>query len=406
MFGKKKKKEPKVEKLIDDVSETENKEVEGVEENKVSQENAEISDEDKLILGVDSPNEDELSESQKRQIEQLGSVKDKISKILKSSNIEIVDENFGDEYESGSGTTSDAKKQQDYDSLKSLYGGADDKKGKELTLTIDDFDYTYTGQYLDEFDMVHLKNIKRIRLQNKYAKKIKKIALIASLVLVVVSGGLAAFFLTRETPVYLKNISLNQSTGNYYVNDYFDYAGLYILAEYSNGVVQKIKLNPSHLQDKIGNVVQSSDGSIYFDGVKPAELIFGYGGKTVSYAVTVENKRESGIAAVYSDGLFNLEQGDLINEDNLKILIKYSNFKPTYVENYNDSNFRVLINNTECQYDYDKKGFVAHTSTKPTVVGENSSAVITIISREYGDSDTYYSLEIRYAEGEYTVNLD
>ena len=287
MFGKKKK-EPKVEKLVDNASESENQEVESVEESQQPEEKKELSADDKLILGVDTKDEDELTDFQKKQMEQLGSVKDKISKILKSSNIEIVDENFGDEYESGSGGTSDAKKQQDYDSLKSLFGGADDKKGKELTLTIDDFDYTYTGQYLDEFDMVHLKNIKRIRLQNKYAKKIKKIALIASLVLIVVSGGLAAFFLTRETPVYLKSISLNQESGNYYVNDYFEYAGLYILAEYSNGHVEKIKLQPSHLQQKFGNIQETNDG-IYFDGVKPAELIFGYGGKTVTYTVNVEN---------------------------------------------------------------------------------------------------------------------
>ena len=404
MFGRKKK-EPKVEKLVDNASEGENQELEDVAEGQQPDKKAEMSDEDKLILGVDTKDEDELSEAQKKQIEQLGSVKDKISKILKSSNIEIVDENFGDEYESGSGATSDAKKQQDYDSLKSLYGGADDKKSKELTLTIDDFDYTYTGQYLDEFDMVHLKNIKRIRLQNKYAKKIKKIALIASLVLIVVSGGLAAFFLTRETPVYLKNITLNEDSGSYYVNDYFDYAGLYIFAEYSNGHVEKIKLNPSHLQQKFGNVVETEEG-IYFDGVKPAELVFGYRGKTVTYAVTVENKREIDLAAIYSEGLFNLSQGDLINEKNLKLLVKYSNFKPVFVEGYDSDDFDIYIGNEKCEYDHERKGFVAGSSTKPLVAGEQSSVVITVVSKVYSDDYDYFSVEIRHVAGEYLVNFD
>lgn len=404
MFGRKKK-EPKVEKLVNNASESENQEAEGLEESQQEQVK-EMSDDDKLILGIDTSNEDELSESQKKQIEQLGSVKDKISKILKSSNIEIVDENFGDEYDSSSGATSDAKKQQDYDSLKSLYGGADEKKGKELTLTIDDFDYTYTGQYLDEFDMVHLKNIKRIRLQNKYAKKIKKIALIASIVLIVVSGGLAAFFLTRETPVYLKNITLNEDSGSYYVNDYFDYAGLYILAEYSNGHVEKIKLKPSHLQQKFGNVVETAEGGIYFDGVKPAELVFGYRGKTVTYAVTVENKREVDLAAIYSEGLFNLSQGDLINEKNLKLLVKYSNFKPVFVEDYDDDDFDIYIGNEKCEYDHERKGFIASSSTKPLVSGEQSSSVITVVSKVYSDDYDYFSVEIRHVAGEYLVNFD
>ena len=96
MFGRKKNKEPKVEKLFDD-AEAENQEGSGAE-NEAAEQKPELSDDDKLILGVDK-DENEMSESQKRQMEQLGSVKDKIAKILKSSNIEIVDENIGDEAE-------------------------------------------------------------------------------------------------------------------------------------------------------------------------------------------------------------------------------------------------------------------------------------------------------------------
>lgn len=405
MFGKKNKKEPKVEQVFDSASEKEKQEVQETED--VKQEKTEMSDDEKLMLGVDTHEDDDgMSDYQKKQIEQLDSVKDKISKILKSSNIEIVDENFGDEYESGSGADSDEKKQQDYDSLKALFGTGDDKKGKELTLTIDDYDYTYTGQYLDEFDMVHLKGIKRIRLQNKYAKKIKKIALIASLVMVVISGAIAAFFITRETPVYLKSISLNHTEGSYFINDYFDYSGLYILAEYSDGRVERVKLKSSHLQGRVGNIVENENG-LRFTGTTPAQLTFGYGGKTVNYSIIVENKRPSALAAIYSDGLFNLDAGDVINEENLKILVKYANFNTVYLENYNSSSFKIYINNVECEYDDDKNGYIASASTKPSVAGELSTATIKIVSvnSQYSNDSIYFSLEVKQTHGSYMVNL-
>lgn len=387
MFGKKKK-EPKVEKVFDDAS---NEQKEALTETEVVENQENMSDDDKLILGVDKKNDKkELSENQKKQMEQLGSVKDKISKILKSSNIEIVDENFGDEYESGSGGTSDEQKQQDYDSLKALYGDKDSKGGKELTLTIDEFDYTYTGKYLDEFDMMHLKNIKRIRLQNKYAKKIRKIALIASLVMVVIGGALAAFFLTREQPVYLKSISLNQSEESCYINDYFDYDGLYIIAEYSNGVTERIKLKSSHLVDITGNFVTSGE-DIQFTGTLPATLKFSYMGQVVNYSVTVVNRQQSGLAAIYTEGLFNLDEDDNINSDNLKLLHKYSNFNSTFFD-YNNSNVKIFINGQECSYNLQEKAFKASQSTKSSVAGQNSTAEITVVS---GD----FSLKITHVDG-------
>lgn len=395
MFGRKKKKEPKVEKLFDD-AEAENQEGEGTE-NEGAEQKRELSDDDKLILGIDR-DENEMSESQKRQMEQLGSVKDKISKILKSSNIEIVDENIGDEYESG-GAEGDAKQQQDYDSLKALFGAADDKKNKELTLTIDDYDYTYTGQYLDEFDMVHVKGIKRIRLQNKYAKRIRKIALISSLVLIVAGAGVAAFFMFRKTPVYLKSISLNQLEGNYYVYDNFDYDGLYIIAEYSDGRKERIKLKPSHLIDKVGNISVGNDGeTLQFTGTVPATLTFSYGGKTVDYSVVVNNKRASGLKAKFTEGLFNLDAGDLINSSNLKLLRKYSNFKPTYFD-YDDSDVEIYINGTLCQYDNQKKSFVAAESTKSAIPGDLSTATITIKSKDANA----FTLQITHVDGVFSV---
>lgn len=389
-MAKKKKKEPKVEQLFDNASESEN-----IEE-KFSKDVSEMSDDEKLILGVEIDNEDELTEEQKDQLEKLDAVKDKISKILKSSNIEIVDENIGDEYDNSSSPGSPGKQQQDYDSLKALFGGEDDKKSKEVTLTIDDYDYTYTGQYLDEFDMVHLKNIKRIRLQSKYAKKIKKISLIASIVICVIGGAIGAFFMLRETPVYLKSISLNHSEGDYYVNDCFNYAGLYIIAEYSDGKFEKIKLDSNHLTSTIGNI--SKDGDvIQFTGTAPAELKFQYGGLTTTYNVKISNKSISGMMAIYSDGLFNLEAGDKINADYLRILYKYSNFNPTFV--VLDSNFTLYINDVQCVYDSISKSFIASQSTKPFVAGELSTATIKI------ESDVY-SLIITDVEGRNLVETE
>ena len=388
MFGMKKK-EPKVEKVFDNTS---NQETDNLEQTDVFENTENMTDDEKLILGVEDKKEEikkeDLSDSQKRQMEQLGSVKDKISKILKSSNIEIIDENIGDEYEDEESSTKE-KSEEDYDALRALFAGNDDKN-KELTLTIDDFDYTYTGRYLDEFDMMHLRNIKRIRLQNKHAKLIKKISLIASIVLFVIGGALAAFFLTREQPVYLKSISLNQQEAVYYINDYFDYSGLYILAEYSNGVKEQVKLSPTHLKDMIGNIVQNGD-TIQFTGTAPAQLTFSYGGINVNYNVSVENRREVGIAAIYSDGLFNLSQDDYINSDNLKLLHKYSNFNSTYF-NYDNTNVKIYINGVACSYDSTKNAFLASASTKPDMPGENSTARIIVV---YGE----YQLILTYKEG-------
>lgn len=383
-FGKKGKKEPKIEKVFDNSSDAKGQENAEL----VNGENTQnMSDEDKLILGVDKEEKSELTEAQKEKLEELGSVKDKLARLLKSSNIEIIDENFGDEYETGSSSSSGGG-QQDYDALKDLMGPSAEKK-KELTLTIDDYDYTYTGQYLDEFDVSHLK-IKRIRLQNKYAKKIKKIALIASLVMVVVGGAVGAYFLMRETPVYLKSISLNKLEDTYFVNQEFDYSGLYILAEYSNGKVERIKLKPSHLQDKVGNIVQEGD-VLQFTGTQPASLTFAYGGKTVDLSVTIATKQTSGLKAHIADGLFNLDAGDKISQKNLRLILKYSNFDATYLD-YSGENTQIYINNALCNYDSASGSFIASASTKPTAIGERSSAVIKVV---YGG----YEVEIKDISG-------
>ena len=86
-------------------------------------------------------------------------------------------------------------------------------------------------------------------------------------------------------------------------------------------------------------------------------------------------------------------------------MIKYSNFKPVFVEDYDNDDFDIYINNEKCEYDYERGGCVAISSTKPIVVGEESTAVITIISKVYSDDGSYFSLEISHVDGEYLVNL-
>ena len=177
-----KKKQPKIEKVFDSSSK---------EEQLLSAENyekKEVSAVDEILEVYDDSVDDGLTDSQREKKERLDSVKSKIAQILKSQNIEIVDENFGDEYETGSGGSTEERSQQDYDSLKALFGDKDKGKKQELTLTIDDFDYTYVGQYIDEYDLMHMKNIKRIKLQKKYPKWMKK-AIIAASVIAVVGVG-------------------------------------------------------------------------------------------------------------------------------------------------------------------------------------------------------------------------
>ena len=202
MFGKKKnKKEKKVEKIFADSQNENSEELVNPEQNENPQ--SELSEEE-IMMGMTEADQEEDSgytEFQKNKIEKLSSVRDKISKILKSSNIEIVDENLGDEYVSSDGTVDGVQTQQDYDSLKALFGGKDKGKGKELTLTIDDFDYSHTGQYIEEFDLMHLKGIKRVRIHKKHSKWVKRLSIAASIVAVIAVGIVLALQFTRKQPV-------------------------------------------------------------------------------------------------------------------------------------------------------------------------------------------------------------
>ncbi|MBQ8452114.1 MAG: hypothetical protein IJ538_05045 [Clostridia bacterium] len=358
LFGKKKK-QPKIEKVFEDSSKTD----ESVSSAEKEADAAIIPE-----LKEEENPEEKLSDAQRNKIEKLDNVKDKISKILQSSNIEIVDENFGDEYESG-GAGGDDQQQQDYDALKALFGGKDKGKTQELTLTIDDFDYTYTGQYVDEFDLMHVKSIKKIRLQRKHSKHFKRFIIAAVLVVLIGVGAFLGYYFTRQTPVVLASVQLNQTEHDYYQNDKFDYTGLYFILKYSDGKTTNVKLNDSFRTNIIGQYT-SSDGIIFTGNAgSTVTLTFTYESSSVQYVVNIKQKQISGISAIYTNGLFNLNVGDVITEDYLKVLVKYAN----YGEEKLDMSSQITLNvdGTTISYNSTSKGFVltnAVTSSSTIVI--------------------------------------
>ena len=349
MAKKKKKKEPKVEKVF------ENKTDEASAEENVQPEET-SSDVDAFLGKKEETPEDNLTEKQRTKLERLNNVKNKISKILQSSNIEIVDENFDDEYESGSGDGGDGQSQQDYDSLKAMFGGKDKNKSSEVTLTIDEFDYTYIGQYLEEYDLMHMKNIKRVKIQRKKSPKLRKFLLISSLVLIVAVGAVCAFIFTRPQPVYLKSVTLNQTERTYYINDVFDYTGLYFIAEYSDGRIEKIKLETSHFNSDMSTRIEragNNNEDIVFSYNNSAHLVFTYQGVDVNYDVKVIKKAELGIHALYTKGLFELDPDTFITNDYLDFYVEYEDVGVEIAQF--DGNFKVFVDEEECVYS--KNGF-------------------------------------------------
>lgn len=295
----------------------------------------------------------------KKQIEKqskIENVKSKISKILKSSNIEIVDENFGDEYDLEE-DDNQLKSQQDYDTLKALFGDKDRNKKDELTLTIDDFDYTYVGKYIEEFDLMHLKNIKHIKLRNPHAKKIKKALIAAGLTVTIALGGVLGFFLMRKTPVVMTSVALSQelSTSNYYTNDYFSYDGLFINVKYSDGSSKKVKVTSEHFEYTEGSV-EVIDDNIQFLGGNVL-VVFNYEGYLLNYNIEVKTKQLRGIDAVYSDSIFNLNAGDYIKgfqnkQSDLVLLFDYGEYGYSKEGRY--SNVSLKIGETIVDYESGK----------------------------------------------------
>jgi len=342
LFKKKKKKEPKVEQVFE--SKTDETPMDIPES---------TGDDIKDFLGIQEYPDDNLTETQRKKKEKLDTVKGKISKILQSQNIEIVDENFGDEYEKDTLESSE-KSEQDYDELKSLFGEDKKSKKQELTLTIDDFDYTYIGQYLEEFDLMRMKNIKRVKLIRKKNPKLKKFLIAASVVLALAGGGVLTFFLTRETPVYLKSVTLNQTERSYYLNEIFDYTGLYFIAEYSDGTKQNIELTNAHLNEHLTTKIDKAGDDkqdIKFGTVGTANLFFTYNGFNVEYVVNVVKKEERGFSAIYSDNIFNLSSGDYITEDELQLIVLYTTYGKEFISLAQaNEQYTILIDGQACEY--------------------------------------------------------
>lgn len=353
-----KKKEPKVEKVFG-----EKEPVEEIKPSEEAPENSSTSDVDDFLGVVEEPPEDNLTEKQRAKLEKINNVKNKISKILKTSNIEIIDENFGDEYETGSADVSDEQSQQDYDSLKAMFGGKDGKKD-EITLTIDDFDYTYIGQYLEEYDLLHMKNIKKVRIIRKKSPKLKKFLIAAAIVLLVGTGAVLGFLFTRPEAVYLKEVTLNQSERLYYVNENFEDTGLYFIAEYSNGVTKRIKLTSAYYnaERSTGIIDRSGENNetISFKAVGNANLVFSYEGFYVTYAVTVSKKNETDVHAFYTDKIFNMAPESTINDKILTVLAEYQDEEenPTEID---FSEVELYINGNKCTTN--NEGFFVENGT-------------------------------------------
>ena len=353
-----KKKEPKVEKVFKKDNEAE-VQVDVIETEEVSGSN--IDD----FLGVEEAPEEKLSDKQKNKLEKINAVKSKISKILQSSNIEIVDENFDDDYES-----SDAPgviSQEDYDSLKSQYGaGGKEGKKKEVTLTIDDFDYTYVGQYLEEYDLMHMKNIKRVKIQRKKNPKLKKFLIAASVVLAIAGGSVAAFFFTRKTPVFLESVVLNQTSRSYSTDQQFDETGLYFIAQYSDGTIKRVKLEQSHFNSELSTGkferVGENKKEIVFVNNGTANLVFSYQGFNVNYEVTVKKKTETGLKAIYKEGIFKIQAGGvLVPRDLIWIFVKYEGIGEGYLSHSANNGLSIYVDGAKCEQTSD--GYIVQNGT-------------------------------------------
>lgn len=368
LFFKKKKKQEKTQ---------------NIEEN-VEQVNDEESVKPQEVAPHVEEEEEDLSPKQKEKKDRLKSLEGKISKILQSSNIEIVDENAGDEYElDEEKAVSEKQKQQDYEALKGIFG-KDGKKKQELTLTIDDFDYTYMGKYVEEYDLVHMKNIKRIKLQNKYKKLIKKISFASVAVIVLITGGVLGYKLTRAKPVYLAEVSLSQTYQEYFVDEHFDYTGIYIYAKYSDGRVDKIKLSKQYFQSAQGNYSVEDNKFTKVSTTSTVKLFFQYNGfYDLKIEVKVDKKNENGLTCIYTDGLFKLKQGDVITNDYLINILEYSNYNGQKID-YSSDALSITVDGTRLNYNSSKNGFnVAYD------IASDSEIVVKYNS---------YSLSLKYGE--------
>ncbi len=396
MFGKKKKS-----KNLD--SEKQNEELEHNEASESQQEKQTQKNIDDSILGVDKLEKTEIvSEKSKEKKEQLNYLKNKISKILRSSNIEIVDENENDEFEGDSSNLSkNEKQQQDYDALKAIFGKDEKSKKKELTLTIDDFDYSYVGKYVEDYDLMHLKSIKKVRIQHKIPKFVKGIIIGVVAVAVISLSTFLAVTLTKEKPVTISSVSLTVSSQEYFVNDNFQYSGIYFNVTYSDGTTKKIALSQSNYVSIIGpGGIVDEDNEITFSSSGELTITFSYGGFSNSIDITVNDKYVNGLSAIYSSGLFSMSGSDYINEKLLNLILNYSNTDSEYIDIYDADyagNVHIYIggisSESECVF-VEGSGYKLPDGS----VGTNQYSKIYITYYSSVMSKTF-TLEISYQEG-------
>lgn len=378
MFGRRKK-PAKIEKVFSEPIEEQSAENEGSKED----ENViEVTSQTQNVSSSDEANSPELNEAELDKQERLDKVKSKISKILQSSNVEIVDENEGDEYIQE--TDEDKKKQQDYDELKALFGNESKNKKNELTLSIDDFDYTYTGDYIEEYDIQHTKSyIKRIKFKRKYSKAFVRAAIIISLVVVIGLGSFFAYYFTRKQPVYLKNVTLSNVEDNYYVNQYFDYTGLYFNLEYSDGTTNRVPVTSNNLTRATGYFNETNG---MMTAVGKADLIFTYQGFNMTYTVTIrqsEINSENPLEVDYGNGLFKLKAGDVITSDLLSVYANFSIGKTLL--NINQYSLQVSVNGN---VNYVSCVRTTNGYVLPTGISATNSSTIFRITYQVGDGQT------------------
>ena len=317
---------------------------------------------------------DNFSGANKNENDKYSNVKSKISKLLQSQGIEIIDENEGDEYEfeaSEDGET--AQTRQDAEELISVYAEAGKKKKKELELTFDNFDYTYIGQYLDEFDLLHMKNIKKVKLKRNITKRFRLTIISIIVAMVAILGAVMTYFIVRPVPVYLKNVSLNQTERVYYLDEVFDYTGLYFIEEYSDGSIKKVPLTSEYLDNiaTTGQFTTTNDNIQFRDG-SLANFVFRYKGFTLNYKVNIRRKNAKTFYVIFSDGIFNLSENDYITSDIMKIMVYYEGFGIEEVKDV--SAFTLSIGGIDCTYDSNRGEFKVSTNTSGKVITIKSAA--------------------------------
>ena len=221
----------------------------------------------------------------------------------------------------------------------------------------------------------------------------KKAIIAASVVAVVGVGVFLGFYLTRDIPVYLKGVSLSQVEHDYYVDEVFDYTGLYLIAEYSDGSKQQIKLDKTHLKGVIGRVEHvGADGQdIQFLSGNAAVMTFNYQGFDVEYTVNILKKTETGLQAIYTNGLFDLTTNNYISSSVLNLLADYGAFGKAELKLSNPSVEIYVDGSTDKLRYVSGQGFLLETDL-------TRSSTIKVVYKYNGGASSI-ELDITYQEG-------